>query len=399
MIYMKLKFSFPIKILFSMLLGVLAGAYLTNYPNFANLYVKPLGTVFLNLIRFIATPLVFLTIISGIASMKDVREVKLLGGRTVVFYLLTTAVAVIIGLILAQLFNPLFGRLQTENISWNGNVSMDISDTFINAFPSNLVSAFAAGDMLQVIVAAVFFGVAMLTVPSHPGLSGVQKLEALSVRVMEMIISLSPIGVFSLVALMVVQTGIQILGNLLMLIACVYLSFLLHVLLVYIPIVFSKQKISPLRFLKGMLPATMLAFSSASSVSAISQNLKCTEKLGAKQSVRDFVIPLGATLNMDGTGIYQGVCVSFIAACYGLELTVAQCVIVTVSATVMSVGTAGVPGAGMIMLAAALESVGLPIEGVALVAGIDRVLDMGRTAVNVLGDGACALFLSPRNKT
>lgn len=391
------KISFPIKILFAMLLGVLFGMYLVKFPNFANVYIKPIGVVFLNLIRFIATPLVFVTIISGIASMKDIREVKLLGGRTIVFYLITTAVAVAIGLMLAHLFRTLFGTVQTEGAVWNGETTLSIGDALVNAFPSNLVSAFAAGDMMQVIVAAVLFGVAILTLPNHPGARAIKKAEILCIRVMEAIIRLSPFGVFSLVALMVVQTGAEVLTNLLMLVLCVYISFVVHIAVVYLPVVFSKQRISPFRFIKEMLPAVTLAFSSASSVSAISENLKCTERLGAKQNVRDFVIPLGATLNMDGTGIYQGVCVSFIAACYGVHLSPAQCLIVTVSATIMSIGTAGVPGAGMIMLAAALESVGLPVEGVALVAGIDRILDMGRTSVNVMGDAACALFLSPKN--
>ena len=397
-IYMIKRISFPVKILFAMILGVLCGMLLVDYPYFANLYVKPIGTIFLNLIKFIATPLVFLTILSGIASMKNIREVKMLGGRTVVFYLFTTAFAVVIGLLLANVFRPFFNLLRTEGVVWNGSVSVYFKDALVAAIPSNLVSAFATGDMMQVIVAAAFFGIALLTLPGTPGLSGIQTLEKIAIRVMEMIIKLSPIGVFSLIVMMVVETGVQILGNLIVLVLCVYASFLVHILVVYLPLVYSKQKLSPIRFLKGMLPAALLAFSSASSISAISENLKCTEKLGAKRSVCDFVIPLGATLNMDGTGIYQGVCVSFIAACYGINLSLAQCVIVTVSATMMSIGTAGVPGAGMIMLAAALESVGLPVEGVALVAGIDRVLDMGRTAVNVLGDGTCALFLSPKRK-
>lgn len=392
------RVSFSVRILFAMLLGAVAGAFLKQYPLFANLCIKPIGDIFLNLIRFIATPLVFLTVISGIISMKDIREMRKTGARTIVFYLLTTFIAVIIGLTLARVFKPFFKMLSTEGVQWSGTVSPNIVDTVLKAFPSNLVSAFVSGDMLQVLVSAIFFGAAILSLPQHPGSTGVKKLELIAVRVMEMILKFSPFGVFSLIALAVVQTGPGVFKNLFMLFMCVYIAFLTHVFVVYLPLIYVKQKIKPVVFLKEMLPAILLAFSSASSISVISRNLKCTEKLGAKQSVRDFVIPLGATLNMDGTGIYQGVCVTFIAACYGMNLTLSQCAVVTVSATLMSIGTAGVPGAGMIMLAAALESVGVPIAGIALVAGIDRILDMGRTAVNILGDSTCSLFLSPRKK-
>lgn len=395
-IIMQNKISFSARIFLGLILGIAVGAALYRVPEIANVYIKPLGDVFLNLIRFIVAPVVFLTVVSGIISMDNVKTVGKTGVRALIFYFFTTAAAVVIGLGVSFFFRPFFKPLSTYDLVYDGTTSVDFIETLVHMFPSNFAGAFADGNMMQIIIAALFFGLAILSFENKDGAKGLAVLEKIVLKVMDMILKFSPIGVFALIVPVIAQSGIKVLGSLFLVLICAYTAFILHILLVYMPLLYSKHRISPVRFVSKMLPAVSLAFSTASSVSAMHENLTCAQGLGAKESVADFVIPLGATVNMDGTGIYQGVCVTFIAACFGVNLTLSQCVVLTLSATLASVGTAGVPGAGMIMLAVALQSVGLPVEGVALVAGIDRLFDMGRTAMNVMGDAACAIFISPK---
>ena len=199
---------------------------------------------------------------------------------------------------------------------------------------------------------------------------------------------------FCLLCPVIAANGPTIIGSLAMVLLAAYICYIVHMLVVYSLIVKTMGGLSPAKFLKGMLPAIMFAFSSASSVGTLPINLECTEKLGAKREVASFVLPLGATINMDGTAIYQGVCAIFIASCYGISLTFPQMLTIVLTATLASIGTAGVPGAGMIMLAMVLTSVGLPVDGIALVAGVDRIFDMGRTTVNITGDAACTIVVS-----
>ena len=213
-------------------------------------------------------------------------------------------------------------------------------------------------------------------------------------KIMDLIIKLSPIGVACLICPVVAENGPMILRDLVAVLALAYVGYILHALIVYSSTVKLLGGLSSLAFFKGMAPAMMMAFSSASSVGALPFNLECTERLGARREVASFVLPLGATINMDGTAIYQGVCAVFIATAYGVSLSLGDMVTIVLTATLASIGTAGVPGAGMVMLAMVLQSVGLPIEGIALVAGIDRVFDMGRTTVNITGDAACTLIVS-----
>ena len=192
----------------------------------------------------------------------------------------------------------------------------------------------------------------------------------------------------------IAANGAAIIGSLAMVLLTAYICYIVHGVVVYSLSVKAMGGMSPVKFFKGMMPAIIFAFSSASSVGTLPINLSCTEKLGAKKEVASFVLPLGATINMDGTAIYQGVCVVFVASCYGIQLTLPQMLTIVLTATLASIGTAGVPGAGMVMLAMVLTSVGLPVDGIALVAGVDRIFDMGRTTVNITGDAACAIVVS-----
>ena len=230
----------------------------------------------------------------------------------------------------------------------------------------------------------------------------VNTLNDVFMKAMEMIVKLSPIGVFCLICPVVAENGPAVLGSLAKVLLVAYMAYFLHGVLVYSVAVKTFAGLSPLTFFKKMTPAILFAFSSASSVGTLPINMECTEELGADRDVSSFVLPLGATINMDGTAIYQGVCVIFIASCFGISLTLPQMLTIILTATLASIGTAGVPGAGMVMLAMVLGSVGLPVEGIALVAGIDRIFDMGRTTVNITGDASCAVIvssLSRRKKT
>ena len=209
-----------------------------------------------------------------------------------------------------------------------------------------------------------------------------------------MVIALSPIGVFCLIVPVVAENGPQILGSLALVLLTAYICYILHAAIVYSSTVAGIAKISPLTFFRSVSPAMMMAFSSASSVGALPLNIECVQKLGVRKEIASFVLPLGATINMDGTAIYQGVAAVFIAKCYGIDLTVAQMATIVITATLASIGTAGVPGSGMIMLAMVLEGVGLPVEGIALIAGVDRIFDMGRTTVNITGDAACSVIVN-----
>ena len=383
------------------MLGIIAGLALTGSASFATTYIKPFGTIFLNLIKWVVTPLVFFSIMAGVISMRDIRRVGSVGVKTIIYYLCTTALAITIGLILANLFKGIFPVLQTTDLVYESSAdSVNFMNTLVGIFPSNFFTPFTEANMLQIIVASLIIGFALLLVGEKREMEFklVDILNDVFMKVMEMIVKLSPIGVFCLLTPVVAENGPAVLGSLAKVLLVAYLAYILHTVIVYSLAVKTMGGMSPLKFFKGMLPAMMFAFSSASSVGTLPLNMECSEKLGADKDVCSFVLPLGATINMDGTAIYQGVCAIFIASCFGIELTFPQMLTIVLTATLASVGTAGVPGAGMVMLAMVLQSVGLPVEGIALVAGIDRIFDMGRTTVNITGDASCAVIVSAMEK-
>lgn len=394
----KKKMSLAVQIFIGLGLGIVAGLIFmaAGKADWADSYVKPFGTIFLNLIKFIVVPIVLTSIIAGVISMKDIRKVGSIGWKTVVYYMVTTACAVVIGLIFANLLKGTFGVLQTTELEYEVETSVSIMDTIVNIFPTNIIQPLADATMLQVIVIALFFGFGIILAgdKGKPLAAGIQSLADVSMIIMELILKLSPIGVFCLITPVVAVNGPQILGSLAMVLLTAYICYIIHAVVVYSLSVKTMAGLSPLAFFKGMAPAMVMAFSSASSVGTLPLNLECAEKLGADKDIASFVLPLGATINMDGTAIYQGVCAVFIASCYGINLTLPQMMTIVLTATLASIGTAGVPGAGMVMLAMVLQSVGLPVEGIALVAGVDRIFDMGRTTVNITGDAACSIVVS-----
>lgn len=388
-------------ILIALVLGVLCGLALQSNPDIATTYIKPIGTIFLNLIKMIVVPLVIFSIMTGVISLQDVKKVGAIGGKTVLFYMVTTAFAVTIGLLFANVLSVGGGyTLPATELSYEAKESPSFIDTIVNIFPSNFFQPMADATMLQVIVIALIFGFGVIAAgkKAEPVARFVESMNEVCLKVMHGIICFAPFGVFGLIAPVIASNGPDVLLPLLWLIVVAYLAMIFHLVLVYSGMVKVLAKMNPLKFFKGIAPAFMFAFSSASSVGTLPMNMECTNKMGASKEMTSFVLPLGATINMDGTAIYQGVCAIFIAQVFGIDLTIPQQLTIVLTTVLASIGTAGVPGSGMIMLAMVLTSVGLPVEGIALVAGVDRILDMMRTALNISGDSACCLCIDALDK-
>lgn len=389
------------QIFIALVLAIAAGLLLQKHAQFAETYIKPFGTIFLNLLKFIVVPIVLFSIMCGIISMRDIKKVGAIGLKTVVYYMCTTAFAITIGLIGGNLFKKMFPVIATTDLSYQVGEKTSLMDTIVNIFPSNFISPMAEANMLQVIVMALLIGFAIILVGEEKNtriITACNDLNDVFMKCMEMILKLSPIGVFCLLCPVVAANGATIIGSLAMVLLAAYVCYIVHAVVVYSFAVKTIGGISPLTFFKEMLPAIMFAFSSASSVGTLPINMECTEKLGTSREIASFILPLGATINMDGTAIYQGVCAIFIASCYGIHLTLPQMLTIIFTTTLASIGTAGVPGAGMVMLAMVLTSVGLPVDGIALVAGVDRIFDMGRTTVNITGDASCCVIVSNLEK-
>lgn len=396
----KKKLSLATQIFIALVLAIVVGLLMGDYYDFANAYIKPFGTIFLNLIKFIVVPIVLFSIMCGIISMKDVRKVGSIGLKTVAYYMCTTAVAIVIGLAGGNLFKGMFPAIATTDLAYEAAESTSLMETVVNIFPSNFISPMVNANMLQIIVMALLIGFAIVSVGEEnvTVVNAFNDLNEIFMKCMEMILKLSPVGVFCLLCPVIAENGPAIIGSLAMVLLTAYICYFAHAVVVYSLTVGTLGGLSPVKFFKGMMPAILFAFSSASSVGTLPLNMECTQKLGASREVSSFVLPLGATINMDGTAIYQGVCAIFIAACYGIELTLPQMLTIVLTATLASIGTAGVPGAGMVMLAMVLTSVGLPVDGIALVAGVDRIFDMGRTTVNITGDACCSIIVSNMEK-
>ena len=397
----KKKMSLAMQIFIALVLAIAAGLLLQKHAQFAETYIKPFGTIFLNLLKFIVVPIVLFSIMCGIISMRDIKKVGAIGLKTVVYYMCTTAFAITIGLIGGNLFKKMFPVIATTDLSYQVGEKTSLMDTIVNIFPSNFISPMAEANMLQVIVMALLIGFAIILVGEEKNtriITACNDLNDVFMKCMEMILKLSPIGVFCLLCPVVAANGATIIGSLAMVLLAAYVCYIVHAVVVYSFAVKTIGGISPLTFFKEMLPAITFAFSSASSVGTLPINMECTEKLGTSREISSFILPLGATINMDGTAIYQGVCAIFIASCYGIHLTLPQMLTIIFTATLASIGTAGVPGAGMVMLAMVLTSVGLPVDGIALVAGVDRIFDMGRTTVNITGDASCCVIVSNLEK-
>ena len=382
-------------IFIAMVAGILVGLCFLKNPAFTTAYIKPIGTIFINLLKFIVVPIVLLSLICGMISMKDIKKVGSIGWKTIVYYMGTTLVAIVIGLVIANIFKGFFPILDTTGAEYTAN-SSNFMDTIVNIFPSNFWAPLVNATMLQVIVIALLIGAGILLVgeKGQPFATFIESANEVFMKIMMLIIKCSPIGVFCLMVNVVAVNGPSIVGSLAIVLGVAYLGYIIHMVVVYSVAVKGVAKMNPVIFFKNMVPAIIFAFTSTSSVATLPLTKECSDKMGANPEYSSFILPLGATINMDGTAIYMGVATIFIATCYGVTLTMGQLVSVVLTATLASIGTAGVSGAGMIMLAMVLESVGLPVEGIALIYGVDKIFDMGRTTLNIVGDASCAVVVS-----
>jgi len=408
-----LKLQLYTKVLIGLLVGVIFGVLANQwgFSAFVFSYIKPIGSAFIKLISMVVVPLVFASLLVGTASLNDIRKLGRIGAKTVAYYLCTTIIAISIGLLLANTLKPGEGLSQekrtqlTERVSEKEGAQIEtalkkptVTDILLNIIPTNPVKAFVEGKMLQIIFLALMAGICLGLIPSErsqPVINFFEGINELIIQMVHIIMKLAPYGVFALISAVVADFGLGILFVLLKYSLVVIVGLILQVTIVYSSAIkiFSKHKIRT--FFRGIRPAQLIAFSSASSSATLPVTMECTEKnLGVPGQIASFALPLGATINMDGTALYQGVSAVFIAQFYGMGLTVPQQLTIVLTAVLASIGTAGTPMAGVITLAIVLKSIGVPLEGIALIMGVERILDMCRTVVNVTGDASCAVVVA-----
>ncbi len=391
---MNLSVRIFIALVFAVSVGLAAGE---ENIGFINWWIAPIGTIFINLIKMMIVPVVFSSLIVGVTSLGDTKTLGRISAKAVGIYLSTTAIAIIIGFSVAGLFHPGVG-LSLSGTAPEVKEAPSIMQVLVNMIPTNPVASMAKGDILPVIIFALFIGVSIAKVGGERSTRLINFFDACAevcYKAIGMIMDFAPYGVFALLLPVVAKNGPKVLLPLLSVIICAFIGSVIHAVFVYSTMASVFGKMSPMKFFRGMLEAMLLAFTTCSSSGTLPVNMKnCEEKLGVSRKITSFVLPLGATINMDGTALYMGVCSLFIANVFGIDVTFQQMAMIVLTGTLASIGTAGVPGAGLIMLAMVLQTAQLPFEGLALVAGIDRILDMIRTCLNVTGDGAVSVVIA-----
>ncbi|KEJ92815.1 dicarboxylate/amino acid:cation symporter [Synergistes jonesii] len=374
-----------------LILGFVIGPLAPNSPFVAKVILPVLqliGNIFLSLLKMLIVPLVFSSLVMGASSIGDPKVLGRIGVKTIAFYLGTTIVAIVIGLLLGNIIQPGVG-MAIEGAKAVAKEPQTIFDVILNIFPANPLKALVEGIMLQVIVFALFLGVAA-TLIGERGKAFLEfnsSLAEVMFKITAIVMKTAPLGIFALIAVTAAKYGPAVLAPFAKVIFAIYLGCILQMLLVYSGLIAGIVHKSPMWFFSGVREAMLAAFVTRTSAGVLPISMDNVQnKLGVSENVSSFVLPLGATINMDGTAIYEGVCALFIAQAFGIDLSLGAQLGILMTATLASIGTAGVPGAGLIMLSMVLLSAGLPIEGMALVAGIDAVLDMARTCVNVTGD-------------
>jgi Na+/H+-dicarboxylate symporter len=395
------------KVLWAMLLGIIVGLVINltglNAPeSFTNEYVVGglfyvIGKLFITALKMLVVPLVFFSLISGVFGIGDISKLGKVGAKSFVLYMITTALAIAMAIGLAAIIIPFFNTAHAQTSDFIGKEAPPLSDVLINIIPSNVVDAFASGNMLQIIFFSILLGISLLMVGKKAkGIAeGVEVMNEAMMNMVNIIMSVAPYAVFALLAKAVAELGLDLLAQLAVYVAVVISALLLHLFGTLMVILKLFSKLSPTMFLKKIRDAQIFAFSTASSNATIPVTLRSvTKRMGVDNSVASFTVPFGATINMDGTAIMQGVATVFIANVYGVELGMSGYLTVILMSVLASIGTAGVPGVGLIMLSMVFVQVGLPVEGIGLILGVDRLLDMTRTAVNVTGDAVVTCIVA-----
>jgi len=417
--YKKLHWQIIIGLILGLFWGLFAS--ILGMGEFTSLYIRPFGTIFINLLKLIAVPLVLASLVIGISSLNDMTRLSKMGIKTVGIYLITTMLAITIGLTVVNVLQPGYALPEEtrttllesygENIEGSDTVADTVQDRnfldfFVDVVPENFFEA--AGNntnMLQVVFVAILLGIGLINIPAQKGQPLINFFESLNdviIKIVDLIMKTAPYGVFALMAAVIVDLTGDDIGQALILLRAlgwyciaVLIGLLLHVFIVYSSMfkLFSKMKLKD--FFRAIRPAILLGFSTSSSLATLPVTMERVEKnLGVNEEVSSFVLPVGATINMDGTSLYQAIAAVFIAQALGMDLTILQQLTIVFTATAASIGAAGVPGAGIIMLVIVLQSVQVPIEGIALILGVDRILDMARTAVNITGDAAVSVVVA-----
>ena len=405
------------RILIGMFLGVVAALILGQFEWGSRLitdYVKPFGTIFINGLKLIAMPLILASLIKGVSDLKDLSRLSQMGLRTIITYVFTTLIAVSIGLLVVNAIAPgeqiseqtrndlveaYGGEAEKKQEQAERQIEAGPLQALVDLVPSNIVGAASNnGNMLQVIFFALFFGISLIMIPeasATPVKAFFDGLNDVILKMIDLIMALAPYGVFALMAALVVEApSADLFSALLWYALCVVLGLVLLVV-VYLIIIRFVLKRSPMAFIRGIAPAQLLAFSTSSSAATLPVTMECVEEeLGVRKEVASFVLPIGATINMDGTSLYQAVAAVFIAQAFGMDLDFATQMGIIATATLASIGSAAVPGAGMVMLIIVLGQAGIPEAGLALIFAVDRPLDMCRTVINVTGDAMVSLWVN-----
>ena len=405
------------KILIGMFLGVLFAFIMVNFswgPEFVSDFIKPFGTIFINALKLIAVPLILASLIKGISDLKDISKLSKMGGRTIGIYILTTVIAVTIGLGIVNIIKPGNSISEATRLELVENYSGDANEkimaaakqqesgplqALVDLVPSNIFKAASDnGNMLQVIFFAIFFGIGLILIPekqAKPVKDFFDGFNEVILKLIDLIMLAAPYGVFALLAALVVEAPSADLFKALAWYAICVLLGLAIMIGFYILVVYIFTKRSPSFFIKGISPAQLLAFSTSSSAATLPVTMERVEEhLGVEEEVTSFVLPIGATVNMDGSSLYQAVAAVFIAQAFGMDLDLYTQLGIIVTATLASIGSAAVPGAGMVMLVIVLAQAGIPEAGLALIFAVDRPLDMCRTVVNVTGDAAVSMLVA-----
>ena len=417
--YRKLHWQIIIGLILGLIWGLLSS--IAGFNEFTSNYIRPFGDIFITLLKLIAVPLVLASLVVGVTSLNDMTKLSRMGGKTIGIYMVTTVFAITIGLTSVNIIQP--GKTLPEETrtslmeSYGEGVQErgDAADQLLEQSPLQFIvdivpgNFFAAasdnGNMLQIVFVAVFLGIGIVQIPLQKSQVLINVFEALNdviIKIVDLIMKLAPYGVFALMAVVIIDLAGDDIGQALVLLKAlgwyciaVVIGLLIHVIVVYSSLfkIFSKMKLRD--FFRAIQPAVLLGFSTSSSVATLPVTMERVEKnLGVEDEVSSFVLPVGATINMDGTSLYQAVAAVFIAQALGLDLSIAQQLTIVLTATLASIGAAGVPGAGIIMLVIVLQAVQVPLEGIALILGVDRILDMLRTAVNVTGDAAVSVAVA-----
>lgn len=398
---MKKRMNLSTQMILALITGIVVGA-ICNHFGIATTAVKPFGDLFINLVKMLVVPLLMASIISGTCAMNDIRKLGRVALKAVLLYFSTMCLAMIFGIVVSQIVQPGVGVILSsgEVATYEGQQFAGIGETLLNMVPSNVVGAMANGDLLPLITFSVFFGFCMNACgdKTRTIADGINTFAEVMYKMTGYVMLYAPIGAFALICNTVATYGLAVILPLGKMILTVYGCIIVFVMAVYAPMLFFICKIKPSQFLSAMQEPLLIAFSTTSSMAALPSNMRASEKMGLTPEVSSFLVPLGNTINMAGAAMYMAIVSNFVAQAYGMTLTMPQQIHIVFTALLIAVGAVGIPGYMIVMITSVFSTVGIPLDGVSLVAGVDKILDMARTPANIIGDVAIALVVDKTEK-